>query len=216
MMRTFITKIAIIAISIFAIIGIANAEITKNEAEDLVLNQILADDIGKVEIYVSNNIISSQEILYLGNEKTLICPYISNWVFFVDDMVAALWYHPCRYIFVNAETGEYQIINEEIYPENKDSEFELISGLPHHEPVYLPTNPGPPLESAKPNEHLYAVIICGADQTPLWFSTSALYCTLIDVYGYTEDNIIIHYAEGYSTCTEYLDDFSNDEQGDKN
>ncbi|MGC9336682.1 MAG: right-handed parallel beta-helix repeat-containing protein [Candidatus Cloacimonadia bacterium] len=206
-MKTSIAKIILTAIiiSVFVIIRIANAEVTKSDAQDLVLNQILKDDIGKIDVYVKNNIINAQEILQLGNEKSLTAPYTS-WVFFIDDMVTALWYHPCRYIFVHTETGEYQIVSEEIYPENKNEEFELISGLTGYESVDINETTTPVLETAEPNEHLYAVIICGEDNTCFWYSTSALYCTLIDVYGYTKDNIIIHYGEGYSTCTDHLND----------
>lgn len=98
-MRTIITKIAMIVIIIFAIIGIANAELTRNDAEDLVLNQILVDDIGKVDVYIANNVISAQEGLTLWNDEIITCPYYSNWTFFVDDIPVANWYYPCRYIF---------------------------------------------------------------------------------------------------------------------
>jgi len=193
-MKYSITKIAVIAISIFAIIGTANADITKEEAKNFVLNQVLEDEIGKVDVFVSNNVITSGE-LQLFN-KTLSCPYVSSWVFFVDDLIYAIWEHPCRYIFVNAVDFEYEVIDETIPPKYLDNDFELISYVerPTTDNV-LATNPDAVPLNRDPNDHLYAVIINGIDYERFWGDISALYCTLLD-HGYTKENIFVHWEDG--------------------
>ena len=206
----FLRKLETIVIVLFVLSVSIYADITKEDAEDLVLNQILTDEIGNIDVYLSNDVINSPDVLQLWNDEFISCPYNSNWVFFVDDMVYANWYHPCRYIFVNTETGEYQIVNQSIYPENYENDFELIAEIPRPEPIYLPTNPDAVIESREPNEHLYAVIINGCDWERYWNDISAIYCTLIDVYGYTKENIIVHYVYGPGTSA-FGDDLDGDE-----
>ena len=193
-MKYSITKITVIAICIFAFVGTANADITKEEAKNFVLNQVLEDEVGKVDVYVSNNIISSQDGLQLL-DKTLSCPYASSWVFFIDDLIGAIWEHPCRYIFLNTEDGEYQIVNETIHPDSF-TDYELISYV--ERPTTgndLVTNPDAVPLNRDPNEHLYAVIINGIDYEMFWGDISALYCTLLD-HGYTKENIFVHWHDG--------------------
>lgn len=144
-------KIALIVLIVCVISVSLNAEITRSDAEDLVLNQILADEIGSIDVYVSNEVINSPDVLQLWNDESISCPYTSNWVFFVDDMVFANWYHPCRYIFVNTDTGEYQIVDQNIYPENYENDFELIAEMPRPEPINLSTNPDATIESREPD-----------------------------------------------------------------
>ena len=180
------------------------------------MNQILADDIGKVDVYVASNDISSQDGLQLW-DKTLSCAYSSNWVFFVDDYVFANWAHPCRYIFVNSETGEYQIVNETAPP--KLCDFEKISGVEIPEPIVLPTDPNSIIETREPNPHLYAVIINGGfndynNHIRYWNDMSAIYCTITQVYGYMPENIYVHSTTGTAAHNHGSLDLDNDDIDD--
>lgn len=60
------------------------ASISKNDAEQLVLNHILEDDIGDIIVYVKDDLLVKQDSLDIGY-KRLPVPYNSNWVFFVDE-----------------------------------------------------------------------------------------------------------------------------------
>lgn len=211
-------KIALITIiiSAFVIIGTANAEVTKSSAEDLVLNQILADDIGSVDVYSRSSAITSQDslVMYNNEESSIVPPFNENWVFFINDMPAAMWHHHCRYIFVDKATGDYNILDKNIYPEDLINDFELISQTPIPEVLEIPENPEP-ISYREPNEHLYAVIICqhdGWDHRD-WNSMSGIYCALLEEYGYTKDNIFVHFGnDGNSVFSNDLDggDYSDD------
>jgi hypothetical protein len=52
----------------------SNAEITKEQAIDVVLNEILAEDIGNIDVYVSVNPVSDQDGVPIY-DTTLTCPY---------------------------------------------------------------------------------------------------------------------------------------------
>ncbi|MDA3885883.1 MAG: T9SS type A sorting domain-containing protein [Candidatus Delongbacteria bacterium] len=175
------------------------AGITKEQAKDLVLTQILADKIGKVDVFSLKTVKNGSSIAILDRE--LNCTYNSNWVFFVDDLVFADWSHPCRYIFVDEETGEYQIIND-TFPPLDMSDFEKISQVDYAGENNLQTNPNAKIQSSlEPSNHNYAVIISGGYNSSenykrYWNNMSAIYCTLTDVYGYKPENIYVHSSDG--------------------
>jgi len=198
-------KKLVLLVALFVIYVSMYAEITRNDAVDLVLNQIISEDVGKVNVYIKNNPVSSDIGLNLHKGRHIDTSYNSSWIFFVDDNPAARWFHPCRYIAIDTQTGEYEIFEESIYPANEYQDFELISSPP--DPETTSTQITPPLNSPTQrtdNSHLYAVIIGGDllndptqwdDDESFWNDTSGIYCTLLN-YGYTRDNIIVHYAEG--------------------
>ena len=77
--------------------------------------------------------------------------------------------------------------------------------------VDLPVNPNQTINGMDSNPNLYAVLICGYDELRFWNDISAIYCTLLNVYGYTKENIIVLYSDGTSFRGEDLD---NDEIDD--
>lgn len=178
-------------------------QITKNEAVNLVLNEILADKIGKVDVFISKNPVSSNKDFQL-HRKTLRCPYSSNWVIFIDDHVFANWDHPCRYVFIDTENKNYMIVNEKIFPANMET-FEKISGV--NLPLRKSTAPAPKMrkgasvQTVTPNPHYWAVIINGGvndynNHIRYWNDISSIYCTLTQVYGYMPQHIFVHSADG--------------------
>lgn len=179
--------------------SIAFSQFSRNQAIDLVMNTVLSGEAGTVNVHASYNVIlDSEQIDKDDYISSLTCPYPSNWVFFVDDIPTAKWSHPCRYIFVNSSNGEYQILNEQMYPVGLATDYELISHIP-----IPPSNPqdltGVPFSNtASPNDYLYAVLITGYDTKEQWKDICTIFNTLINVYGYKKENIFVHYKNGYS------------------
>jgi hypothetical protein len=184
----------------------ALAQYTSQQAINLVLSQVLATELEQVDVYMVDVAKAGQNTISLENNKIVDMPYASNWVFFVDDMPFANWAHPCRYIFVDEATGNYQIVNEDFFPVDWKTSYTSISEMDRPTPIDLPVNQNATINGLDPNPNLYAVIINGADQDRYWNDISAIYCTLLDVYGYTKENIFVHYVNGYST-------FGNDFDG---
>lgn len=198
------------------------AQFPRDLAIDIVLNHILVDDIENVKVYASFNAISIDTPLYLAFGAPIKCPYALNWVFFVDDMPFAAWEHPCRYIFVDANDGQYQIISDRpAYPWGIHHDFELIAVGPP--PAQICDRPQPPSVnfSDQPyNPHLYAVLITGIDDTITdstsparpWNDLSLVYTTMEKVYHYDTAKMFVHYDTAIGSRGNDLDggDYSND------
>lgn len=86
------------------------AQYTKQQAIDLVLNNILSNELNQVDVYMLDITKSNQNNILLGDRTTINLPYSNNWVCFVDDNPFANWAHSCRYILIDEASGNYQIV----------------------------------------------------------------------------------------------------------
>jgi len=189
------------------------AQFTSQQAIDLVLNQLLSGELDQVDVFMIDVPKSGQNNITLPNGDIVPMAYSSNWVFFVDDIPYANWAHDCRYIFVDEASGNYQIVNEDFLPVDLETAYTCISEMPRPEAVDMPVNPNATINGLNPSSNLYAVIINGFEHGRYWRDISAIYCTLLDVYGYTKENIFVHYVHGYSTYI-HENDFDNDGEDD--
>jgi len=198
-------------IFLIAIIGLliipVQAQYTKQQAINLVLNQMLNDDLDRVDVFLSASTKSNQESIALGNNTSVILPYTNNWVCFVDDMPFAKWVHSSRYIIIDAATGNYQIQNKRFFPPDWKTNYTTISERPRPTPIALPANEAIEITRASPNPNLFAVIILGSSDERFKNDASAIYCTLINTYGYTKENIFVHAVTSYDMDG---DDYPND------
>lgn len=80
----------VIAMSISFLFG----AFSKEDAINLVLNDILKDELNLIDVYVKADSMCASGTLHLLNEVPISPPYSGNWVFFVDDMPGAHWHHP--------------------------------------------------------------------------------------------------------------------------
>ena len=94
------------------------AQITRDEAIDLVITEIVGPDS-----LMYNHLYSRYDKMYLNDTLWLegfldyyTCPFAENWVFFIDDCPLAHWAHPCRYVFMDANNADYEIIDEDWPP----------------------------------------------------------------------------------------------------
>jgi parallel beta-helix repeat protein len=198
-------------------------KISKEEAINLILNEICVKDTGKVDIFISKSPIPKTDGLLIFEQK-LECPYEFNWVFFIDDCVTADWMHPCRYIFVNTASKEFTIVNANCPPVHMKF-FDSISRIKQNnklsdQKIGKSCRPAT-VQTATPNPHLYAVLISGGVVDTLnhiryWNNLSAVYCTLTQVYGYQAANIIVHSTDGTSAHNHGSLDLDNDGQNEIN
>jgi len=114
-MQNRFMKIVLVLLTLMSTISLFGV-ISKEAAIDLVLNEIIPDDVGKVNIYIKNNTVSKNDGLNLHKGRHVDITYDFSWVFFVNDLPGARWLHPCRYIAINTENGDYEITDERIYP----------------------------------------------------------------------------------------------------
>lgn len=187
--------------------GMLFAQFTRQQAIHKVLNEIVVADTGNINVYSAYDLLTNNDSIVLAFDTTLVCPYNYNWFFYIDDYPIANWSHPCRYIFIDTVSGNYQIMNQHQFPasfrDSVSNMYELVAEIPSYPIVQLPPNQGVNMPTAVPNPNLFAVLIItedGSDHNPsytrnrFWFDASLIYNTLINVYGFTEENIIVHYG----------------------
>ena len=148
----------IITIILFCSTLFANAQITKSEADAIVLNTIV-NDTTKV-VYAMSESISSNISVYTANGEEIFNPYEISYVYFIDDIPAANWEHPCRYCFINEKNGSYTMMNKTIYPDNYHAFASIGKQYVENRWQWPYSNYTIP-PKAMPNSKLYAVLIAG-------------------------------------------------------
>lgn len=189
------------------------AQFSSQQATNLVLNQILAGERNEVDVFMMDSLLTTNDSVLLRNGQIINQCYPSSWVFFVDDTPFANWAHPCRYILVSSVDGSWQIFNKSFFPLDWDTDYSSVSQILRPVIPALPANTDVVIEPCEPNPHLYAVFIVGDDAERFWNDISAMYVTLIEVYGYIKENIYVHYVEGNST-QQHGNDLDDDEVSD--
>jgi hypothetical protein len=191
----------------------AKSQISKDSAVNIVLTRVLLGDSSHVDLIGSKLAQYGPSGLALPFNDVIEFPYDTNWVFFIDDKPKTNWHHSCRYVFVDANSGDFSIVaNKSILPKYWLTDFDTISQIQLIPQLQLQPALNPPMVNAALNEHLYAVIIAGdvnlgAGGERFWRDVSMLYTTLKQVYGYTDANIIVHYYDGSSGSTKYNNQF---------
>jgi len=204
----FLLLVAIILQLPFNSIG----QFSREQAKDLVLNQILTADTGHINVYSSYDAKSDPNGLILINNRHISLPYASNWVFLSDDDPFAYWGHPCRYVIVDSGNGDYTIDSADIYPVDFKTEYELILQIPVSPAQPLPCSDINPT-SASLNSHLHAVLISEGDAPTFLGNLALIYNTLIEA-GYPKKNITVLYSRGVCDSARWGGDFDNDDTCD--
>ena len=202
-LRFFLLTVIIVQLPFFS-----SGQFSRQQAINLVLNQILAADTSHINIYASYDTIPDTINIKLINNQTISPPYPYNWVFFSDDNPSADWYHSCRFIFINSNTGDFAIDSSICYPIDLQTNYQAILLTYTNPPCYIdPCWGGLQVEHfptpifASENPHLYAVLINGIDD---WstacdinrdYDMAVVYNTLREA-GYMKNHIITLYADG--------------------
>lgn len=189
----------------------SSAQIGRQYATDTVINHLLADDTGKVNIFARISILGNDDTLYL-RDGYILNPYNTSWVFFIDDHPTANWFHNCRYLIMNEMDGLYQLIDKRIYPDSLQDDFELLSeiNLPETPEIFNP--PGNSTDPSDPNPYLHAVIICGDEMFPRYWQNTSYIFTTLKQKGFTDENIILHYNNGNTNFPAMGTNFDHDQE----
>jgi hypothetical protein len=191
----------------------AQAQFTRQQAIDTVLNHLVAADTGTIRVYIAQGMYTtaSTPLTYTGD--TIASPYANYHLFFIDDHPAANWQHACRYLLLSSTSGSVTIVNQTAFPMNLQQDFDLIADIPAHQAFDPGTFPDIQVQPADPCGDLYAVLIAGnityGDEKKYSNDMALVYNTLLE-QGYTKQNIIVHYGDGGGTHPDYGNDFDND------
>lgn len=186
-------KILVTTVLLFTTIFV-NAQISKSNADNLVLHNIVNDST--IMVYCMNESLGLSAKISLADGEEIINPYEESYVYFIDDIPAANWEHPCRYCFINRENGLYTIVNKTIYPYNNET-FTRIGNRLISNRVQWPYTSYTIPPKAAPNSKLYAVLIAGdigpnGSDKKAWYNLSCVYTALVNKYGFIEGDDVSH------------------------
>lgn len=114
-----------ISIILFAV-GIAtNAQTSKELANTRILNEF-ANKLDCYNIYAHPVALDSGDTIFLEDGSHIITPFQSSWSYFIDEIPAATWSHPCKYYIADRNSNRIVVIDKGIYPNNYE-EYEALS-----------------------------------------------------------------------------------------
>jgi hypothetical protein len=171
------------------------------EAADLVLDRILSGDYDDKVIYALPVMLSGGESLMSWHEEIAV-PF-DAWLVLIDDMALANWEHPCRWVFV-ASDGSMEIVRLNTPPVALPRMSVEHSSLPEHSFLdrrqqlidwFVPNPQGNDADNCK------ALLVSGGanagnNHVRYYGDIQFIYLTLTQDYGYTNDDIIICFADG--------------------
>ena len=192
-------KFALLIIACLEAFNIAVAQITSQQADALVTNQIYDTIIEYVDIYSFPELLHRNDSIQLFDGTIIFVPYNNCYGYFIDLLPFANWSHPCNYCFLDSNTGQFNIIENTTFPKNWEN-FMMVSLMDRPQPVDFESDiASDPTKDILPQDpHLWAVLICGdvgdyySSNGRFWGDLSCVYNTLInngfipntnDVYG---------------------------------
>ncbi|MBN1879864.1 caspase family protein [bacterium] len=172
---------------------------TPEQAFSIVKSDVLEGTRGDLPVYVSDSVFPAGTVIrtFKGPFMTLDAP---AWFAFIDLHPGANWEHECLFVLIDPISGESQSIEATRPPEN-------INKLKHFQGVDIFGGKNVrPVSSVKSFagrsiENCYAVILSGgassgSNHVRYWNDCSSIYKTLVDTYGYLDENIIVAISDG--------------------
>ena len=193
-------------------------KISQEQAWEIIKQKIFDYKYENVNIYVCSSLIpANSRIRTYGEEE--IAPNTISWFFFVDDMPYGNWSHPCRYVYVDCDSGNVSIHNLFMPPLGLDL-IPLIEKKVKSAPLLYDGIKMKRHHKALANSSLdnytysnnYAVILSGgvapqSNYIRYWNDCAAIFSTLVNVYGYNKDHIYVLMSDGtnpaFDRCTNY-------------
>jgi hypothetical protein len=200
----FLTITLVFLLTTSVVMANATANISKEEAYDIVVQQGLNGTVEGKNIYVMSDPVPANSVIEVWFKDPIVLPDAEGWVFFIDDQPFANWEHDCRYAFVDAETGAYTEIAARMYPKSIEEMEELITvevpDVPAVEGLVFP-QPQKNGHWYAVNAKAYAVIISGgaskySNYVRYWNDCSYIYKTLVNYYGLPDENIYVLISDG--------------------
>jgi hypothetical protein len=91
------------------------AQITRNDAINLLKTQILGQDYENYNIFATDQSLS--EILYVDDRKSVELPFKQNWVFILHSSTENRDYYGYKYVIIDAQSGDYKTKIYEFFQE---------------------------------------------------------------------------------------------------
>ena len=168
------------------------AQTNKIQAIQIVMDSVVGNDSANVNVYMEP-LVQTNAFYVTSHNDSIQSPYANYWLFFIDDKPEYLWYHACRFVFVNATNGLFQSVSKQKPPARLFKYYEDVSltiddqAMPVHANSCHAATP-----IADTNNGKYAVLFCcdNHNYEVFWNSIVHMYCALIE-QGYPKENIYV-------------------------
>lgn len=182
------------------------ARISMEAAKEKVIGELFHGDIGKRAMFANPRQVSRGATIKGWRSPDTLQVAHDGWFFFVDDQPGANWEHAAHYVVVNSETGALQRVPVKTPP----ADLHLLQALnpaAEHQMQIIQRNRTSLKEVPSlsrfviPARAKYAVLLSGGwdashNYSRYWNDLSFIYSTLKRKYGYTDDEIIVLFANG--------------------
>lgn len=204
MKKNFFILLCVSFLCSATIVAQERKQISKDKAWEIVQTEVLGEQCEKVNVYVTFYHTGS-EILKDNSSAKNIMPKYDSWFFFIDDKPFESWSHPCRYVFVNANSGAFVVHQMNRPPLIEQLEPIIEQKIVNAEKECFKFNKNRSLNpTANPiysSNHEYAVIISGGvdnyyNWERYWNHCSSMYQALVNIYGYSKDHIYVLMSDG--------------------
>ena len=213
---------------LFLFVSIANASMTKKEAEKYAI-EFIKKKIGykldsisvkqtkemmtRVDIFPDDNLFTSEP----------------SWIFFVDPFPQLRWGHTCKYIIISPKKKEIKVITKEWAPSNpnewdkiidfkRDYNINLRSTFNngHFDPMTHLLIPGmySNIKTSTIKSNGYAILISGGvmplmNTQSFWNETCLVYQALTDLHGFKKENVETYISDGTDPGLDILGELSS-------
>ncbi len=167
------------------------AQITREQADAIVTDQIFFSNLDDVDIYAFPNVLTDNEAIDLADGTSVDVPYHTCYAYFIDLMPFANWSHPCKYCFVNTN-GNHTTVDAQMSPSSGNLLAISLKERPNFTlDLTIPENAHRNSFESGNMDHKWAFLICGnhhggANPKRFWFDLSSVYTVLTNVYHYQE------------------------------
>lgn len=200
MRKTLTTFILVLMLTLPMQIASASSVDSPEQAYKSVVTEICHGNSTGLSIFASPEILDKGTVLETWRGPFLTLEH-AQWFVFIDDYPGANWEHDCRYILIDPSSGKSQVVKATRPPTILKDMIQFQGPNPFQgENLKSQQNELKNFRSRSP-EHLWAVIISGgagsgSNHIRYWNDCSEIYKTLVNVYGYLDENIIVAIADG--------------------
>jgi len=193
--------ISLILVAAFAITGVtAFADVDSSEqAYNIVKQQLLTDNDTNLPVYATKSVLPAGTTIETF-KKPILTTSEASWMVFIDKHPGANWEHACQYVFIDPVTESVKIIDA-VRPPEMLKDMVLFQGHDILGGKNIIPKVKKNVNSSRSVNNLWAVILSGgassgSNHVRYWNDCSNIYNTLVNVYGYLDDHIIVAISDG--------------------
>ena len=220
-LKAMSTFIVLCFLTIGAIATAQRQALNLDQAKSRVVTQLLKNEIGDRGLSANSQLLRKGTQVKGWRNEDKVMVNNDSWFFFIDDQPDANWEHNARYVLVDKMSGEMKTTSVKTPPMDL-SEHVSFSPLAEKHIALIRKNKLEIKELVRIRpikfsvQKRYAILLSGginssANYGRYWNDLSFIYKTLKNKYHFTDDELIVLYANGTHAPNEDLDGNGTDD-----